>query len=103
MEKTSSVYTIKCENVKTAVSLYLELKLSTNIIHKKIFFQRDSESPFKNGWNKIKLLSPYLWPRKELLLQYKIFLCLVLLFGGRVINLFVPVYNKLIGKFIFLY
>lgn len=37
---------------------------------------------------------PFLWPKKDLLLQSRVLFCFVLLIGGRVINLFVPIYNK---------
>lgn len=55
-------------------------------------------STFKHAWRKIKILLPFLWPEKEFLLQFRVLFCFALLFAGRAINLFVPIYNKLIGK-----
>lgn len=37
---------------------------------------------------------PFLWPKKDFVLQIRVLLCFVLLFLGRVINLYVPIYNK---------
>ncbi|KAL7037350.1 hypothetical protein ACKWTF_009172 [Chironomus riparius] len=39
-------------------------------------------------------LMPFLWPRKDFLLQSRVIICFVLLIAGRVINLYVPIYNK---------
>lgn len=59
---------------------------------------QENRSTWTNAWSKIKTLTPFLWPRKDIVLQIKVILCFVLLIGGRVINLFVPIYNKKIGK-----
>lgn len=37
---------------------------------------------------------PFLWPKKDFVLQIRVLLCFVMLFAGRLINLFVPIYNK---------
>ncbi|GAB0090608.1 ATP-binding cassette sub-family B member 6 [Sergentomyia squamirostris] len=54
----------------------------------------DNQSTFKNSWKKIKTLAPFLWPKKDCILQLRVIFCFVLLMGGRVINLYVPIYNK---------
>lgn len=54
----------------------------------------ENRSTFANGWLKIKTLAPFLWPKKDCLLQFRVMFCFVLLIAGRVINLFVPIYNK---------
>ncbi|XP_063219275.1 ATP-binding cassette sub-family B member 6 [Bacillus rossius redtenbacheri] len=53
-------------------------------------------STFRNAWKKIKTLAPFLWPQKDILLQLRVIFCFILLSGGRVINLYVPIYSKLI-------
>jgi len=53
-------------------------------------------STFRNVWKKISVLAPFLWPKKDVLLQFRVIFCLVLLLAGRVINLYVPIYSKLI-------
>lgn len=50
----------------------------------------------------MRILAPFLWPRKEIILQFRVLFCFLLLAGGRVINLYVPIYSKLIGINIFL-
>jgi ATP-binding cassette subfamily B (MDR/TAP) protein 6 len=55
-------------------------------------------STFRNFWRKIKRLFPYIWPKKDCLLQLRVFFCFILLIMGRALNLFVPIYNKKIGK-----
>ncbi|XP_011496749.1 PREDICTED: ATP-binding cassette sub-family B member 6, mitochondrial [Ceratosolen solmsi marchali] len=51
-------------------------------------------STWKNGWYKIKTLAPFLWPKTSLLLQLRVIICFALLIMGRIINLYVPIYNK---------
>ncbi|CAG9854344.1 unnamed protein product [Phyllotreta striolata] len=57
---------------------------------------RENRSTWSNFWKKVKVLSPFLWPKKDLALQFRVFICFILLAGGRVINLYVPIYQKLI-------
>jgi ATP-binding cassette subfamily B (MDR/TAP) protein 6 len=59
----------------------------------------DQGSTFRNAWKKIAVLAPFLWPKKDVLLQFKVIFCFLLLVAGRVVNLYVPIYSKLIGKF----
>lgn len=58
----------------------------------------ENQSTWRNFWKKIKTLMPFMWPKKDVLLQFRVLFCFLLLAGGRVVNLYVPIYNKLIGK-----
>lgn len=42
----------------------------------------------------MKTLMPFLWPKKNFLLQSRVIFCFVLLIVGRLINVYVPIYNK---------
>ncbi|OAD55726.1 ATP-binding cassette sub-family B member 6, mitochondrial [Eufriesea mexicana] len=53
----------------------------------------DTSSAWKNACHKIKVLAPFLWP-KSYMLQLRVIFCFGLLLLGRLINLYVPVYNK---------
>lgn len=53
---------------------------------------------FGNLCHKIKLLMPFVWPSRSFMLQMNVIICVVILVAGRVTNLFVPIYNKKIGK-----
>ncbi|KAJ9597259.1 hypothetical protein L9F63_011895, partial [Diploptera punctata] len=53
-------------------------------------------STFRNAWKKIKTLAPFLWPSKDILLQFRVIFCFILLAGGRAINLYVPIFSKMI-------
>lgn len=55
-------------------------------------------SAFRNGWRKLRTLFPYLWPKKDKLLQLAVIICIILLVAGRVIKLFLPIYRKLLGR-----
>lgn len=54
----------------------------------------ENQSTFRNAWHKMRTLMPFLWPKKDCVLQFRVIFCFVLLLGGRVINLYVPIYNK---------
>ncbi|XP_046747696.1 ATP-binding cassette sub-family B member 6 [Diprion similis] len=54
----------------------------------------DNSSTWKNAWHKIKTLAPFLWPKTSVLLQFRVLFCFMLLTFGRVVNLYVPIYNK---------
>lgn len=56
-----------------------------------------SDTGFKAFLKRIKILSPYLWPKNSLMLQIVAGICLVLLAAGRVVNLLVPLY---LGKLV---
>ncbi|XP_014253071.1 ATP-binding cassette sub-family B member 6, mitochondrial [Cimex lectularius] len=53
-------------------------------------------STWYNLWKKIKILAPFLWPKKDSFLQLRVIFCFILLIAGRVINLYVPLYSKYI-------
>ncbi|XP_030748456.1 ATP-binding cassette sub-family B member 6, mitochondrial-like [Sitophilus oryzae] len=55
-----------------------------------------NQSTWRNFWKKMKVLLPFIWPKKDMCLQMRVLICFVLLAAGRVINLYVPIYNKLI-------
>uniref|UniRef100_A0A2M4A9K2 ATP-binding cassette sub-family B member 6 n=1 Tax=Anopheles triannulatus TaxID=58253 RepID=A0A2M4A9K2_9DIPT len=54
----------------------------------------ENQSTFRNAWSKMRTLLPFLWPKKDVILQFRVIFCFVLLIAGRVINLYVPIYNK---------
>ncbi|XP_076292860.1 ABC transporter ATP-binding protein/permease Hmt-1 [Lasioglossum baleicum] len=54
----------------------------------------DNSSAWKNAWYKVKVLAPFLWPKKSSMLQLRVIFCFALLISGRLINLYVPIYNK---------
>ncbi|KAL0883110.1 hypothetical protein ABMA27_016570 [Loxostege sticticalis] len=56
----------------------------------------DNRSTFRNVFGKLRTLLPFLWPRKSACLQIYVLICILALVAGRVINLYVPIYNKLI-------
>ncbi|XP_067635780.1 ATP-binding cassette sub-family B member 6 [Eurosta solidaginis] len=51
-------------------------------------------SAFRNAFKKMRKLLPYLWPKKDILLQLAVIACIGLLISGRVIKLFLPIYRK---------
>ncbi|XP_064095377.1 ATP-binding cassette sub-family B member 6-like [Macrobrachium nipponense] len=53
-------------------------------------------STWRNVWKKLRLLMPFIWPKKSVLLQLNVIFCIILLLIGRVANLFVPIYYKMI-------
>lgn len=61
-----------------------------------------SGTPTSSTWNqfakKVRILVPFIWPRKSMQLQLRVIFCLALLVAGRFINVYVPIYSKLIGK-----
>ncbi|KAG8212741.1 hypothetical protein J437_LFUL019677, partial [Ladona fulva] len=52
------------------------------------------QSTFRNLFEKMKTLEPFIWPKKSPLLQMSVIFCFILLALGRVINLYVPIYSK---------
>ncbi|XP_011635497.1 ATP-binding cassette sub-family B member 6, mitochondrial [Pogonomyrmex barbatus] len=60
------------------------------------YYQRisDNASTWTNLWYKTKTLAPFLWPKSDFLLQLRVIFCFMLLLFGRLINLYVPIYNK---------
>ncbi|KAG4075106.1 hypothetical protein HA402_013501 [Bradysia odoriphaga] len=63
--------------------------------HERLVDENDeNRSTWVNAWTKMRTLLPFIWPRNDMFLQLKVVMCFVLLIGGRVINLYVPIYNK---------
>ena len=61
------------------------------------FSRKSSQgSTFGGLWKKTKQLFPFVWPRGRPLLQLDVIVCIVILAAGRVINLYVPIYYKII-------
>ena len=59
------------------------------------FVRKSSQgSTFSNILRKCRLLFPYIWPKGHPLLQLRVVICFLILAGGRVINLYVPIYYK---------
>ncbi|XP_049873404.1 ATP-binding cassette sub-family B member 6 [Pectinophora gossypiella] len=56
--------------------------------------REDNRSTFRNVVSKLRTLLPFLWPRKSLCLQIYVLICVLALIAGRVVNLYVPIYNK---------
>ncbi|CAH2246733.1 jg8798 [Pararge aegeria aegeria] len=56
----------------------------------------DNRSTFRNVFVKLRTLLPFLWPKKSVCLQIYVFICILALVAGRAINLYVPIYNKMI-------
>ena len=52
------------------------------------------KSPWNNLWGKLKILLPYLWPKKSVKLQLSVVTSVILLMSLRVVNVFVPRLNK---------
>ncbi|CAH0548530.1 unnamed protein product [Brassicogethes aeneus] len=68
-------------------------------INVKIKFKEDTtdnSSTWKNAYKKMKTLAPFLWPKRDCSLQLRVMFCFLLLAFGRVVNLYVPIYNKMI-------
>ena len=55
-------------------------------------------SAFRNAFKKLGKLFPYMWPKKDIVLQLTVCACVLLLIAGRVIKLFLPIYRKKLGK-----
>ncbi|CAG9770126.1 unnamed protein product [Ceutorhynchus assimilis] len=57
---------------------------------------QENSSTWRNFWKKMNTLMPFMWPKKDCCLQFRVLFCIILLVAGRVVNLYVPIYNKLI-------
>ena len=66
--------------------------LKQNVVEGGI--KKASGSTFRDTWKKVKILFPYVWPKGRPLLQFRVVVCFILLAGGRVVNVFVPIYYK---------
>lgn len=68
--------------------------LSTSALDRLHTQENSQGSTWRDAWRKMSTLLPFLWPKKNFLLQLKVVICIVLLIAGRGINLFVPIYHK---------
>lgn len=50
---------------------------------------------------KVKMIAPFVWPKKSLALQLRVIACILLVIAGRVANVYVPLYSAKIGIFYF--
>ncbi|XP_055350507.1 ATP-binding cassette sub-family B member 6-like isoform X2 [Paramacrobiotus metropolitanus] len=57
-------------------------------------FRQHEKSTFKNLYGKMKVLMPFVWPRRDLRVQLCVFGSIVLLVAGRGVNLLTPIYYK---------
>jgi len=55
-----------------------------------------TRSPWKGFWSRMAVLLPFVWPKNFLSLQLRVIFCFVLLAGGRVVNVYVPILYKLL-------
>lgn len=66
--------------------------------------QRQPEKgAFSDFFEKMGSLLPFLWPKKNFLLQFLVFVCVGLLIAGRIINVLTPqqlktITNELVGE-----
>ncbi|XP_074036436.1 ABC transporter ATP-binding protein/permease Hmt-1 isoform X1 [Leptinotarsa decemlineata] len=56
----------------------------------------ENRSTWSNLWKKVRILAPFVWPKKDFFLQFRVIICFLLLAGGRAVNLYVPIYQALI-------
>jgi len=54
------------------------------------------ESTWAGVWGKITRLIPYMWPARSSSLQLRVIFCVLLIVAVRVINVWVPIYHKII-------
>jgi len=54
-------------------------------------------STWSNVMLKIKMIAPFVWPKKNLALQLRVIACILLVIAGRVANVYVPLYSAKIG------
>jgi len=51
-------------------------------------------STWRNVGKKLRKLLPYMWPRRHRMLQLRVLVCVLILVGVRVINVYVPILSK---------
>ncbi|CAG9833368.1 unnamed protein product [Diabrotica balteata] len=83
---------LKAPGIVNEVDYYMLGGSQRNFINSN----NENVSTWNNFWKKVKILAPFLWPKKNFPLQFKVLICFILLLGGRAVNLFVPIYQKLI-------
>uniref|UniRef100_A0A224XIP0 ATP-binding cassette sub-family B member 6 n=1 Tax=Panstrongylus lignarius TaxID=156445 RepID=A0A224XIP0_9HEMI len=75
---------------------YLNLTSSTASINGEGLTGPPTTSTWSQFSKKVRILAPFVWPRKSIQLQLRVIFCLALLVAGRFINVYVPIYSKLI-------
>ncbi|CAI6347440.1 unnamed protein product [Macrosiphum euphorbiae] len=50
-------------------------------------------STWKNMIRKVKMIAPFVWPKKSVALQLRVVACIILVIAGRVANVYVPLYS----------
>lgn len=61
--------------------------------------KKDKNSTWEDVWEKCKRLWPFVWPKNNWL-RLRVLACVGLLIGGRIINVYVPLYNKKIVNYL---
>lgn len=83
------------------ISHAIQYKLTTNKQTWKrttgFYLQIAQGSTWKGFFGKLKIIGPYIWPKGSFWLQLCVVFCAALLVGGRICNLYVPIYYKQIG------
>lgn len=54
----------------------------------------ESRSTWSTAWLRTKRLAPFLWPARNGWLQLRVIISIVLLIFGRILNVYVPIYQK---------
>ncbi|KAA3676165.1 ATP-binding cassette, subfamily B (MDR/TAP), member 6 [Paragonimus westermani] len=80
---------------KDYMAVYNYLTLNTNDGTSEVL----RTSSWRRGLERLKLLTPYIWPRSDRLIQLRVVFCAVLLVLDRVVNLYSPIFYKQIGQF----
>jgi len=57
----------------------------------------EETSTWKNVVRKVKMIAPFIWPKKSVALQLRVVACIILVIAGRVANVYVPLYSAKIG------
>eukprot|EP00050_Salpingoeca_kvevrii_P009079 m.306974 g.306974 ORF g.306974 m.306974 type:complete len:888 (-) comp19564_c0_seq1:48-2711(-) len=61
--------------------------------------KQHSGSTFANLMVKVRTIGPFVWPRGEFALQLRFLFCIILLVGGRIVNLYVPIcYKRVVDR-----
>jgi len=57
----------------------------------------EETSTWNNTIRKVKMIAPFIWPKKSVALQLRVVACIMLVIAGRVANVYVPLYSAKIG------
>ncbi|XP_060851050.1 ATP-binding cassette sub-family B member 6 isoform X2 [Rhopalosiphum padi] len=81
---------VKAPGIMTARD-YFSLHNSTDL-----FLDSDrveETSTWNNMIRKVKMIAPFIWPKKSIALQLRVVACILLVIAGRVANVYVPLYS----------